>query len=162
MGETEYLKAKCNALIDKALQNKKELEEIEQVIKKLEEEKESILMRLEKAESGKAQGENTEGKIAEKFDENHLYHEQFTVSFNQILQKMNELSAKIDTSGIQKEVIKLSPKEKTRQLLQDYMMRLGKFLCMLAVMGVLSLLATILLDTSLRNMLIELLKECIR
>ena len=158
VGETNYLKAKCNALIDKALQKKKELEEINMEIQVLEEEKASILARLENAVRGAESGIHQEGESGDT----RVSQEQFVSSCNQILQKLNELSERVDVPEQREEVRKISVKEKAKQLARDYVARLIKFLGMLVVMGMLSLLATILLDPNLRNMLIELLKECVR
>ncbi len=162
MGEANYLKAKCNALIDKALQKKKELEEINIEIQVLEEEKASILARLESAvpETGQA-AQAGMIQMGEAGDEK-MSQEQFVSSYNQILQKLNELSERVDVPEQREEVRKISVKEKAKQLARDYVARLIKFLGMLVAMGMLSLLATILLDPNLRNMLIELLKECVR
>lgn len=162
MGEANYLKAKCNALIDKALQKKKELEEINMEIQVLEEEKASILARLENAvpETGQA-AQAGMIQMGEARDEK-MSQEQFISSYNQILQKLNELSERVDVPEQREEVRKISVKEKAKQLARDYVARIIKFLGMLVAMGILSLLATILLDPNLRNMLIELLKECVR
>lgn len=162
MGEANYLKAKCNALIDKALQNKKELEEINVQIQRLEEEKASIMARLENAMPKAEQGtESSTNKMGEAENEK-LSQEQFVSSYNQILQKLNELSERVEVPEQREEVRKISVKEKAKQLVRDYVARLIKLLGMLVAMGMLSLIATILLDPNLRNMLIELLKECVR
>ena len=162
MGETDYLKAKCNALIDKALQKKKELEDIDLQIQRLEEEKDYILARLEIAVPEAEQGEETSTSEVGEAEDEKMSQEQFADSCNQILQKLNELSEKVDVPRPREEVRKISMREKVKQLARDYVVRIGRFLGMLALMGILSMLATILLDSNLRNMLIELLKECVR
>ena len=161
MGEAKYLKEKCNALIDEALQKKKELEEIDLEIQNLQSIKDSLIARLEQ----EPEKNTDEPRVTPDDDENvqNLSQEQFAAFQNQMLQKMNELGEKIQIPQHEPERIrKLSVKEKAREIAIDIMHRVGKLLLMLLLMGIFSLATTILLNDDLRNKLIELLKECIR
>lgn len=165
MGETDYLKAKCNALIDEALQKKKELEEIDLEIQRLQSIKDSLIARLEQEFENDMEEQIHLEMITPDNNENvqNLSQEQFAAFQTQMLQKMNELGEKIQIPQQEPERIrKVSVKEKTREIAIDIIHRAGKLLLMVLLMGIFSLATTILLNDDLRNMLIELLKECVR
>lgn len=170
LGETEIgiLKAKCNALIDKALQKKQELEELDSKIEKLQDIKKSIEERLENEmyqPAREQENESAEGYDTKVDEETGLKEyesqEKFVFNYNQILQMLQALSNQTSNPQENIRVRKVTAKEKIWETVQDILGKIGKLILMLLLTAVLSLAATILLNAHLREMFMDILKQCI-
>lgn len=169
MGEAEIskLKAKCNALIDEALQKKKELEELDSKIEQLQETKKSMEERLENEICQVEQESQNEGMESERTEEESELQkiesqEKFSENYNQILQMLQEIS-QTQTRSVQEDartVRKVSSKEKIRTTIRSILSKAGKVFVMLFFTAVLSLAATIAINENLRNMFVDILRAC--
>lgn len=183
LGEADlkFLKAKCNALIDEALRLQEENRRKEEKIRQLGEKKKYLESRIH-AEIPAPKEDREETKIlnpipnqypipvsepaAEQYQGEHELISQnlinFTVSNEKIFEMIQSLNAVMDSRPREEFVIRnVSTGAKIIELFQDICGKLVKLLLLGMGMLVLSLVATILLNGELRNMIFEFIRSCI-
>ncbi|MGN1204251.1 MAG: hypothetical protein ACI4SA_04245 [Lachnospiraceae bacterium] len=165
--DIRILKAKCNKLIEKALCLKEEIEKKDLEIKELEEQKKSLDMA--KSETSKVIPES------EKIIEQDVETSAVTMELPQVIEerKIPQISQQQifdmiysmqnqDKNPPEEIVVRhLSAKAKIIETVTDMIARILKFLALAAIMILLSLAATVLLNGELRNMVIEFIERCI-
>ncbi len=174
MGEIKYLKAKCNKLIDKALQLEEKNVKKDLEISKLQEEKKAIELRI-KQKREKEDVENIEQKIifsqeeseeredskAIKNQDNDTHN--FQISYSKMFEMIQTLSNQIDNRPVEEIVVRnVSTGAKVLEVLYDIFNIFIKLIGIGIAIFLLSLAATILLNGELRNTLFEFIKNSIR
>ena len=165
--DIRILKAKCNKLIEKALFLKAEIEKKDLEIKELEEQKKSL--EVAKPEKSKVIPESEkiiqqEVEMSEvvmnlpKVIEERKFPQ---ISQQQILDMIYTMQNQEKNPPEEIVVRHLSAKAKIIETITDMIAKILKFLVLAAIMILLSLAATVLLNGELRNMVIGFIERCI-
>ncbi len=168
MGEEtiEYLKRKCNALIDKACQLEQEISEKNRLIEQLQLQK-NAFMHPEKEEAiGKELDENVSAKIVS--GEEPAEEKKETI-YETIFDLMEDANEELKQEG--NLVLPAKPKvaAKSQKSVSEKIMkrifyiieRMAKFLGVVILMLLISLAITVLMNSGLRNEVLEFIKNCI-
>jgi len=163
--EIKILKAKCNELITRLQQKQEELKQLNLEIAQLEEQKCSIEENLTQFEEDTTMDHIGLNKIGadEKPDKEETRTQEAVVqNFNQMMETMQTLSKQLENSPAPEKVVRRkSSKERMLDGIKNVGRKVGKFLLMVAGTVILSLAATILFNENLRDMMWEILKECV-
>lgn len=165
--DIRILKAKCNKLIEKARFLKEEIERKDLEIKELERQKKSLEMA--KPENSKVIPESE--KIIQQDVETSeevmnlpqvIEERKFPqISQQQILDMIYTMQNQEKNPPEEIVVRHLSAKAKIIETITDMIAKILKFLVLAAIMILLSLAATVLLNGELRNMVIGFIERCI-
>lgn len=167
MEDIRILKAKCNKLIEKALFLKAEIEKKDLEINELEEQKKSL--EVAKPEKSKVITES-EKIIQQDVEMSEVVMElpqvieerKFPqISQQQILDMIYTMQNQEKNPPEEIVVRHLSAKAKIIETITDMIAKILKFLVLAAIMILLSLAATVLLNGELRNMVIGFIERCI-
>lgn len=167
MEDIRILKAKCNKLIEKALFLKAEIEKKDLEINELEEQKKSL--EVAKPEKSKVIPES-EKIIQQDVEMSEVVMElpqvieerKFPqISQQQILDMIYTMQNQEKNPPEEIVVRHLSAKAKIIETITDMIAKILKFLVLAAIMILLSLAATVLLNGELRNMVIGFIERCI-
>ena len=161
------MKAKCNKLIEKALFLKEEIERKDLEIKELERQKKSLEMA--KPENSKVipESEKIIQQDVEMSEEvmnlpQVIEERKFPqISQQQILDMIYTMQNQEKNPPEEIVVRHLSAKAKIIETITDMIAKILKFLVLAAIMILLSLAATVLLNGELRNMVIGFIERCI-
>lgn len=165
--DIRILKAKCNKLIEKALVLKAEIEKKDLEIKELEEQKKSL--EVAKPENSKVIPES-EKNIQQDVETSEVAMElpqiieerKFPqISQQQILDMIYTMQNQEKNPPEEIVIRHLSAKAKIIETITDMIAKILKFLVLAAIMILLSLAATVLLNGELRNMVIGFIERCI-
>lgn len=165
--DIRILKAKCNKLIEKALVLKAEIEKKDLEIKELEEQKKSL--EVAKPENSKVIPES-EKNIQQDVETSEMAMElpqiieerKFPqISQQQILDMIYTMQNQEKNPPEEIVIRHLSAKAKIIETITDMIAKILKFLVLAAIMILLSLAATVLLNGELRNMVIGFIERCI-
>lgn len=174
MGEAEikFLKVKCNKLIEKALQLEKEIEKRDAQIGQLMEKKKLLEAQILSEPEEKGQG-GEEEIFSEKIlslpqerqepDGNEspaAAKDSLSISNIQIYKMIQSLSMQMEDRREEIVVRKISTGGKALELLADGVGKIFKLIALCALMGLVSLAATVLLNGELRNTLMEFFRGC--
>ena len=165
--DIRILKAECNKLIEKALFLKEEIERKDLEIKELERQKKSLEMA--KPENSKVIPES------EKIIQQDVEMSEEVMNLPQVIEerKFPQVSQqqvlcviyrmqKQEKNPPEEIVVRhLSAKAKIIETITDMIGKILKFLVLAAIMILLSLAATVLLNGELRNMVIGFIERCI-
>ena len=175
MGEAEikFLKLKCNKLIEKALQLEKEIEKRDVQIGQLMENKKLLEAQILSEPEEKGQGGEEEifsEKIlslpqvrqgAAESESLAALANSTSISNVQIYKMIQSLSMQMEDRREEIVVRKISTGGKILELLADGVGKIFKLIALVALMGLVSLAATVLLNGDLRNVVINFLGECL-
>ncbi len=175
MGEAEikFLKLKCNKLIEKALQLEKEIEKRDVQIGQLMEKKKLLEAQILSEPEEKGQGGEEEifsEKIlslpqvrqgAAESESLAALANSTSISNVQIYKMIQSLSMQMEDRREEIVVRKISTGGKILELLADGVGKIFKLIALVALMGLVSLAATVLLNGDLRNVVINFLGECL-
>ncbi|MBD5480848.1 MAG: hypothetical protein HDR14_16470 [Lachnospiraceae bacterium] len=174
MGEAEIklLKVKCNKLIEKALQLEKEIEKKDVQIGQLMEKKKLLEAQIcwepeEKGQSGEVEIFPEEilslPQVRQEAAENEslaALENSPSISNVQIYKMIQSLSMRMEDRREEIVVRKISTGGKILELLADGVGKIFKLIALCALMGLVSLAATVLLNGELRSVLIEFFRGC--
>lgn len=174
MGEAEIklLKVKCNKLIEKALQLEKEIEKKDVQIGQLMEKKKLLEAQIcwkpeEKGQSGEEEIFPEEilslPQVRQEAAENEslaALENSPSISNVQIYKMIQSLSMRMEDRREEIVVRKISTGGKILELLADGVGKIFKLIALCALMGLVSLAATVLLNGELRSVLIEFFRGC--
>ena len=175
MGEAEikFLKLKCNKLIEKALQLEKEIEKRDVQIGQLMEKKKLLEAQILSEPEEKGQGGEEEifsEKIlslpqvrqgAAESESLAALANSTSISNVQIYKMIQSLSMQMEDRREELVVRTISTGGKILELLADGVGKIFKLIALVALMGLVSLAATVLLNGDLRNVVINFLGECL-
>ena len=175
MGEAEikFLKLKCNKLIEKALQLEKEIEKRDVQIGQLMQKKKLLEAQILSEPEEKGQGGEEEifsEKIlslpqvrqgAAESESLAALANSTSISNVQIYKMIQSLSMQMEDRREEIVVRKISTGGKILELLADGVGKIFKLIALVALMGLVSLAATVLLNGDLRNVVINFLGECL-
>lgn len=175
MGEAEikFLKLKCNKLIEKALQLEKEIEKRDVQIGQLMEKKKLLEAQILSEPEEKGQGGEEEifsekilslPQVRQEAAESEslaALANSTSISNVQIYKMIQSLSMQMEDRREEIVVRKISTGGKILELLADGVGKIFKLIALVALMGLVSLAATVLLNGDLRNVVISFLGECL-
>lgn len=174
MGEAEikFLKLKCNKLIEKALQLEKEIKKRDVQIGQLMEKKKLLEAQILCEPEEKGQGGEEEifsekilplPQVRQEAAENEslvALANTPSISTVQIYKMIQSLSMRMEDRREEIVVRKISTGGKILELLTDGVGKILKLIALCALMGLVSLAATVLLNGELRNTLMEFFRGC--
>lgn len=174
MGEAEikFLKLKCNKLIEKALQLEKEIEKKDVQIGQLMEKKKLLEAQILCEPEEKGQGGEEEilsekilplPQMRQEAAENEslaTLANTPSISTVQIYKMIQSLSMQMEDRREEIVVRKISTGGKILELLVDGVGKIFKLIALVALMGLVSLAATVLLNGDLRSVVMNFLGEC--